>query len=198
MTWDDSVRFMPWVGESYEKGMQIPHREHGVKVLIIGESHYNDGTHDDNGKRTFTQDVVSNYLDRGGLGWRPSKFWTVLGRTIAGRANYDRHTFWNSVAYYVFVQDFAGDRPRQRPTDCMWRDSYKAFREVLEKLAPEKVIVLGNKVWSHVRQVEPTAENGVVMLNSVTCGVMNLIHPSSFGYRSDDHYPKVSTFLEVK
>lgn len=131
----------------------------------------------------------------GGWGWRPSKFWTILGRTVAGRNNYDRHTFWNSIAYYILVQDFAGDGPRQRPTDKQWKNSYSAFPEIIEKLSPEKVIVLGDKLWSHAMQAEPTVADGMVKFNSVTSEVMHLIHPSSYGFRSDDHYPKVSVFL---
>lgn len=196
MFWSSHIRFLPWVGGSFEHGLSLVDQGEHVKVLIVGESHYLDGSHDDNGEKTFTNDVVRNYLTpKGQQSWKPSKFWTVLGRTIAGRDTYSRIQFWNEIAYYVFVQDFAGDGPRQRPTDQMWKDSYPQFSEVIEKLAPQKVIILGDATWRHVNDAIPGANTGVLKVDDFTCEVTHVPHLSSYGFRSDDHYPDIFSFI---
>jgi hypothetical protein len=191
MNWSNNIRFWPRVGKNYQQGFEISGNGM-VRLLVVGESHYKDGSHDDNGERTFTQDVVANYLTpKKERGWRPSKFWTVLGRTIAGRDNYIPAKFWNEISYYVFVQDFAGDGPRQRPTPQMWEDSYEPFLEVIEKLAPQKVIVLGSQLSSHVQEAVNIQGNGI----GLAANIMGIRHPSSWGFRSDDYYPRVTEFL---
>ncbi len=200
MNWNNHIRFCPWIGKDYQQGFEVRSYGKRLRVLVVGESHYKDGSHDDNGDRTFTQDVVANYLaPRKERGWQPSKFWTVLGRTIAGRDSYDPPKFWNEISYYVFVQDFAGDGPRQRPTPQMWDISYPPFLEIIEKLVPQKVIVVGKELWSHVQKLEPSANQGILSIKrdgiATTIDVTHIIHPSSFGFKSDDHYPAVTRFL---
>lgn len=193
MDWSDKIRFIPWVGNDYHQGFIKDNSGSGkrIKLLIVGESHYKDGSHDDGGNKTFTQDVVKNYLTpKRQRGWRPSKFWTVLGRTIAGRENYNPTKFWSKIAFYNFVQDFAGDGPRQRPSDQAWADSYICFNDVLDKLAPEKIIFLGVKLWGHVQKVVPTINE-----EGTSSTFFHIPHPSSYGFRSDNYHPLVSNFL---
>jgi hypothetical protein len=87
---------------------------------------------------------------------RRHRFFTTIQKLVEdvprGRwvRNDQREAFWNSVAFYNFVQSFVGAQPRCRPTSEMWDAAAKPFLEVLGKLQPQILIVLGSELRSHL------------------------------------------------
>lgn len=100
----DCVRFLPWVGESYQA------RSLDSKILVIGESHYGRAPGLD---CNFTRDVLQKHLS----GEQRLRFFTNIARAITGEANADlnQREFWKSVAFCNYVQESV-EEARSRPT----------------------------------------------------------------------------------
>jgi hypothetical protein len=129
-----SVNFHPWEGENY--------RSSKPRLLVVGESHY-DWKGRLEPEQKVTIEVVRHFMDK------PSRFFTNIVATCAGElpSGETRRKFWHSVAFYNYVQQFAGDAPRMRPNYQMWQQSEDAFRLVLKHLAPDLILVLGKQNW---------------------------------------------------
>jgi hypothetical protein len=138
----------PWVGENYENPRILPYR-----TLIVGESNYTDNPNQ------FTPHIVINCVGDDLTGDDPSgfgRFATKLRRIIFGvEHDMGPACFWPHVAFYNFVQYLVGDAARQRPTQEMWRASVPAFGQVIEKLNPERILVLGLENWRNLLQSVP-------------------------------------------
>lgn len=103
----------------------------------------------DQGER-LTQWVIERHIRREG---KQYAFWTKIGRTLAGSA-YDaaatREAFWHSVAFYSFIQTFAGTAPRQSPDPEDFRASWPAFQQTVQALAPDVIVGLGTGLWDQL------------------------------------------------
>jgi len=81
-------------------------------------------------------------------------------------SNTQRREFWNSVAYYNYLQEFL-QGSRVAPPAGVWQRSEKAFTEVLEVLAPDLIICFSLRNGNRVRS----------LAGNVPVAVVN--HPSS-------------------
>ncbi len=124
------VKFFPWVGSEYESGYR------NRKFLILGESEYQRPGYQ------LEPDLVT-LLIKG----EKYRFYRKVYRSISDGMNEDFVAFWKSVAFYNFVQEAVGTGPRQRPSSEMWVRSEAPFRLVLKRLAPDRVLVLGQALW---------------------------------------------------
>ena len=133
------VRFRPWVGDQYGRLSRWE-----LSVLLLGESHYDEGF--GQGEH-LTEFVVRRHVRREG---KQYPFWTKIAKTFVGpmyESAADRRSFWQSVAFYNYVQEFAGTGPRQRPTPRQFRSAWLPFSEVVGELRPDVVVVLGFGLW---------------------------------------------------
>lgn len=134
------VCFLPWVGGDYSTAAQ--------RLLILGEAHYSKDapTHD------FTQKLTSGYVN----GKMTHPFWTQVARTVSGQPISRAHcnAFWQTVAFYNFIQEFAGPTSRVRPTQRMWESARKPFLHVLSDLDPHVCLVLGKSLWDNLPRAE--------------------------------------------
>jgi len=124
------VNFSPCVGSKY--------RESELKLLILGESHYGKGGAEDLSEITVAA-----------VGEGKHRFFASVRRLLDGGED-----FWEEVAFYNYVQELAGCRARQRPTDEMWACSHAAFGLVLRKLQPDRILVLGKTTWLNMADEE--------------------------------------------
>lgn len=142
----NNVKFLPWVGEHYEAS------RYGVRVLVLGESHY--GTEDDFGPG-FTQKVIRNCAFKPGF-----RFFTMISNLLRGATGTateaERRNAWQHVAFYNYIQAFVGDAGRIRPTRTMWKNAEPAFKEVVAELRPDVIIVLGYGIWKHLPELPVT------------------------------------------
>ncbi len=67
----EHLRFEPYKGDLYDTGY-----DHGVRLLVLGESHY--------AKRDRGADMTLHFLRRHIAGTQRAAFWTKLERAIAG------------------------------------------------------------------------------------------------------------------
>ncbi len=141
------IRFLPWVGKNYGE-------PNYPSLLIVGESHY-DWTDRAQPEADITRTVVQEWAIE-----KRSPFFRKIVAICRGELPKDLETqreFWDSVAFYNYVQEFAGDGPRQRPNLGMWPRSEEAFRTVLDKLHPKLILVLGRQNWENMPKREGSA-----------------------------------------
>ncbi|MHA2811633.1 hypothetical protein [Vibrio campbellii] len=157
-----NIKFKPWVGSNYTTN------NFGARILILGESHY--GSPEDE-YEDYTIDVVKMWGQENRLA-----FFTKIAKTLL---NYDssdylneheRYALWENVSFYNYVQAIVGEDARIRPTGEMWQKSEVAFREVIERLDPQIIIVLGKELSDNLPVIPEDIE------------VCFLTHPSSCGY----------------
>lgn len=142
-----NIKFLPWVGNHYSDGFA------GIKTLILGESHYQwDCKRNINNWREVTQQLVQEQTD----GKYTKAFWTKTAMTFLGHipSLADKKSFWDSVSFYNYVQESAGNGPRIAPANGSWNSSIDAFKEVLEFLKPNFILVLGVRSWRRLPDLE--------------------------------------------
>jgi hypothetical protein len=163
--------FDPWIGQHYSTvGLN------GLRILILGEAHYGEpGEEDPN----FTKVIVKKCAQD-----ERFRFFTVTQKIVSGVTGYItdemRKRFWEYVAFYNFIQEFPGSKPRIRPTDKMWSEAKEPYAQTLDELKPDVVIVLGSGLAGRLPKIE----------NSIAFCYIH--HPASCGFN------QVSAIIEVK
>ncbi len=136
------VTFQPWRGKGYCEGKP--------RLMILGESHY-DWSDRTDPEHSVTTTVVKLW----GIEKR-SSFFTKIAALCTGEIPRDaeaRRDFWESVAFYNYIQVFVGDAPRKRPDSSMRPRSEQAFRTVLAELRPQIILVLGRQNWENMPEL---------------------------------------------
>ena len=188
----EHLRFEPYKGNVYDAGY-----ERGVKLLVLGESHYG---------KDRGADMTLYFLRRHIDGTEPAAFWTKLERAITGCTpeDVDPPAFWSRVAFANIIQNVLRDRetrpgPRDRAT------VEPAFLELVDRLAPDLVIMFATGAWSELPQ-EPTMVPNLISPNK-ECSVIyprrgsgrtltgSLHHPSSRGWKADEWHPYIRRLL---
>ncbi|RFU44746.1 hypothetical protein [Paraburkholderia sp. DHOC27] len=134
--YSDEVRYYPWVGDHYSKQQQ--------RWLVLGESSY---------ELQLTETHAVTHMIRAHCGDSTSTFETgryrvcaAAERLITGCEDPAPVHFWQTVAFYNYVRDsMAG--AKARPTTLQFRQSLAAFNEVVCRLRPTVVLVLGIRLW---------------------------------------------------
>jgi hypothetical protein len=174
---ETSRTFDPWVGSRYaSEGIR------GVRLLILGESH-----HCETGPEypAFTADIVRR-LGQGQQ--KPFRFFTVTQRLVTGGrgslSKASREDFWERVAFYNFVQSFL-PKSRRKPTEAMWLAAREPLLRTLTDLAPEAVLILGDRLSRNLPKLPPNIESRAVP------------HPASSKLRYAEWQPVVQKMLDV-
>lgn len=147
-----SVFFEPWVGKDYGGTNSIFKQ----KVLILGDSHYC-GTCDSCGERSahlectgFTIQIVRDYLNpERKPKWK--KTYTTFLNSVFGKSTSidERERFFDSVAFYNFLQVSAGEDPQSANAyDYNEQRHHDAFFEMLSYVLPDTIVVWGDRVWN--------------------------------------------------
>jgi hypothetical protein len=134
-----NVCFQPWVGKNYKK--RTP------RLLVVGMSHYDwDG-------RNVPKYFVTNEVVQGRMsGEYTSQFCTNIVATCKGRIPNDeeKEQFWQSVAFYNYIQEFVGTSPRKKHAYVVGHFAssrlyaYRFFFGVVARLRP--VLILAARV----------------------------------------------------
>ena len=138
--------FDPWIGPNYEsQGL------HGLKIFFLGEAHYGKPHEKSKG---MTKRVVEDCGLIGGFA-----FFTKVAKTGLFKysgdvlTNIERRNFWNSIAFYNYIQDFPSDGPRVPPTKEMWVDAAAPFLGALKELKPDLVVILGKELGRQITEM---------------------------------------------
>lgn len=148
-TWK-CVHFEPWIGRNYASSPL------GLRLLVLGDSHYDAEGHNINQDHLLTRTLIDEQIS--GIGSKP--FMTKLQTLISGRALTtweEREEFWHGLAFSNYVQESVGNRSNSIPTTAMFDEAKPAFLEILDRIRPELVLVLGtSRLWPNL----PGREDG--------------------------------------
>lgn len=137
------ANFKPFIGENYFNS------NYGVRVLVLGESHYGDIGDE---SEDYTKMVVNNHAYTPGLPFF-SRVTKLLRLSQENPTDAERYETWQQVAFYNFVQEFVGIEGRIRPTAQMWNDAIPMFLDVASDLKPDVIVVLGHELWEKSPQL---------------------------------------------
>lgn len=169
--------FRPWIGPSYRSPGFCGHR-----ILILGESHY--GMPEEEAP-SFTIECIEDMAKAE----RGHGFFTKTAKLFLEResgvplSQSERSTFWDSVAFFNYVQSFPSTTARRRPTPAMWQLASTVFPLVMRELQPSFVLVLGKALSQNLPKIEEKAI------------FFHVPHPSSFGFRPQEWRPHVLSAL---
>lgn len=148
--WPSEIGFVPFIGSNYEQGFD------GVRVLLLGESHYwkdSDGPQPTSGAlRGLTREVFNDCEIDGGQGRAWGTFFRRLDSIAANRevpTDAEAALGWRHLAFANFVQSLVDGGPRNRPRGGQWKDAKRTFPTLLGLLRPDAVFVLGSQLWSN-------------------------------------------------
>jgi hypothetical protein len=193
LKYSDNVKFQPWQGEKYGDNSRF-----GIGILILGESHYGNTGEE---RANITKEYINNE-------WSHA-FWTEIGSMVmnANKEEFERHEFWEHVAFYNYVQSFAGTGPRQSPTSKQFQDSEQAFVEVLENLKPKLILVMGKRLWGNAanfgRKGEPIVSEKKISntwlypFRGGEAFTVCINHPASFGFVASHWTPIVQKSIQI-
>jgi hypothetical protein len=190
-----SVNFKPWVGKHYNR----PECLFGVKLMILGESHYSREEPSDKDaprfapkhgdlhnpkKKAEEKATTIRVIKKFGIGHPENQGRTftkiaklVLNRRVGQLTEAERSDVWQHLVFYNFVQEYVGKEARVRPTSQMWAKGVEPLLSVLRKYDPELILVLGNELKDNVKL---TLDDYEGKSNATVCYVR---HPAtSFSY----------------
>jgi hypothetical protein len=147
MEWiDTKVQFEPWCGDQYEAGIS------GLRVLILGESHYHLCDEDKECDEEETRVLRHRSLTRDTVKfWKDHPHSSPVSYRVPGLFGMNKDRFWNSVIFYNYLQTFAGPGAKHRPKEEQWDDgSAEAFQSVLDTFQPDRILVLGMDTWRNL------------------------------------------------
>lgn len=142
------VRFQPYIGEFYNDS------RYGIRLLVLGESHYDD---DYSAGSDFTSYVVDQNAFVAGTSFF-TKLTKLLKGTDADLTEEDRVEAWKHIAFYNYVQEIVGDTARISPTTEMWEAAREPFEEVVNRLKPNVILVLGVNLWNQMYNLPPECQ----------------------------------------
>lgn len=148
--WSEAVYFTPFVGDDYERGLID-----GTRVLLLGESHYGTPSHEQGSGADCTQYNFGDYTNDNCDFDKERQFFRKLPRIVARNEHVtqmESAAAWRRIAYANFVQEFVGGHARMRPKRDQWKRGQAALTELVEKLRPDVVLVLGAQLWNHVNE----------------------------------------------
>lgn len=185
--YSDHVRFLPWVGASYEKAPW------GHRTLIVGESHY--GTRAESTDREFSRKLLRRVAD----GTWSHRFFRNTERLFDGvpaigpsSPEVATPRFWDAVSFYNYLPTML-TAPKDRPSTEGWSKAREPFQEIIQVLRPQVVLFVCKRVFLAVAAgavpAPPLATNAgtrdAIWLKHVDGGALGsyVLHPSYRGYR---------------
>jgi hypothetical protein len=154
---NSQIVFEPWHSDAfYKQGIE------GRKILVLGESLYHSCEKDLVCRESMSNAFKSIYhrglTQKVVMSWRDWKGRSPLSCRVPQLFRESKGEFWNRVVFYNYLQDFAGEEARDRPNDALWANDERnaaAFQEVLDHFEPDRILVLGKKLWTNLPSKSP-------------------------------------------
>ena len=156
------IRFKPWVGDKYAIGIVgydadgkiIYGTENhiGKKVLVLGESHYC-ANPEAEATPFLTINIIADLLNPDSEWEAYKNTYTKFIKSLIGCEEYltpqEKEKAWQHIVFYNYVQTPMSGA-RVAPTAEEFKNSEKAFFEVLQTYKPDVVIAWGNRLYNNL------------------------------------------------
>jgi hypothetical protein len=183
------IFFQPWVGKEYDNSKR--------KILILGESHYNDVPETED----FTKTVVERYVSGN---WN-HRFFTSISRVISGlsawETRFKRAEIWSPLSFYNYIQQYVAKDSRLGYCPNKVAKYHDAFEELLETYSPDFILVFSKRLWNDMLEGEPMEVHsaGIPLRKykhskGFSIGVQ-FNHPSGRGFNTHETYHKLQVLL---
>lgn len=154
------------------------------RLLLLGESAY---SWVEDSEVIHPSPRHAAELVEGALGAFPCRlpFVDKLSRAITGYETPDRAMIefaWAKVAFTNYIAESVGHGARVRPGAEMWKRAEARFKQLLHRLEPANIIVLGKTLWSEMPdpQIHLTDDvQGYLLSNGNLAMCWVLDHPSA-------------------
>lgn len=203
--WPAEIGFLPVIGSQYEAGVE------GLRVLLLGESHYADARHMNkpaerlrNYTRAVFRGVDRPIANRGSWGPFFRGCDVLVSRNVRPTPKQAAEG-WRRVAFANLVQSFVGDQARMRPEVDHWGRAKQAFQIYLDLLKPDVVLCLGSELFQstpdtgekleHPIQAPRSHRNVWAMRREGGVSYMSWVYHPSWPNDSADTYVKVFNAL---
>lgn len=212
------VKFLPFVGDSYEYGISFDEegklvlgtKEKPVKkVLVLGEYHCCDEEISEEDMNSFTRDVVSLYMEASSNGDKSPwmKTFSKFERAFYNHVTEPNETknFWEHVMFYNYLQvPLQGSRMAGAEED--YEEAVKPFLKVLQTYEPDYIIVWGKRLYERLPEEsgskgiyvnEIGMDTWIYLMDGMSVNVLPTYHPSVGFSWSFWHKVIVSFFYSV-
>lgn len=193
------VWYEPWIGPAYSS-----HGLSGIRVLLLGESHYLSPGDEKYDQTDLTTGIIEGVRE----GTRQLRFYTTVARlieSVATDASDGEHSIWDRVAFANLIPGRVADRAGVRPSSEKWGHGLQNLPRLLDATTPHAVLVLGIQMWRWIEQWLPAdwerwREGGQAIGASGRWSAGQALvmartrHPSR-GFSVDKHRPLVAELL---
>jgi hypothetical protein len=143
----ENFGFRPWIGSDYENGFNRK------KILILGESHYCCNPGECDGCIDQTNEIIKKQIDESRDDFESNRFYTKLAKLFLGKvvgqhiSLDEKISFWNSVAFYNYIQMSVGNNAGIAPTEEMFEKSWESFQRLIEEIKPDFILIVSQRLW---------------------------------------------------
>ena len=180
--------YLPWIGPNYGKS------ELG-KLLIIGDSHYFNNDEPEN-LADFTKAQIAELDDIS------SNFHNRIIQIFVHQKHSD---FWQKVAFANGIQS-AFTSANQVPTKAEKDRAELAFKEYLNSVKPDKVVVFSSRLWehffnktgwgTHLGKIDDRWNIRELDYDGGKCTALGIYHPSAHGFQTANFKDVIQRFLK--
>lgn len=213
------IHFQPWIPENYEKGY-----ENYGKLLILGESHYDDTEDAKEDQQDNTEELNENSVTADVPVDNPSEFTTAVVKHFLEENvdiaffrnlgllfnNENKYDVWRNVAFANGIQVALSDSNAQ-PSAEEIQTVKKAFWLLIDHLQPDKILICSKRMWNnwmddgnkrgmYLRNIEENGKKSTIWkykLENKVCHAMGINHPSKY-FSHLNWKPIVFKFLSEK
>lgn len=202
---ENHIKIAPYVGEKYENGFKLNANNEiifgdsnclGYKILFLNEIIYTD--HEDL-NYSYINDLFKDYFQHPSV----SSFRTLntVSRTLCKEMDPKAlKEVWKHLVFYNYIQEHVSDRcPGSKISDEYYKNSEKAFWEILKIYTPDIIICSGRRLYDklpiqngaqgpdiEIQGGEYDAETWIYRIGNKKIITIPITSPSSFSYISNN------------
>lgn len=134
----ENLKWLPFVGDRY---LKMP-KEH--QMLVVGESHYNDGKEGSKEKMENNIDWTRSMIQENAIeeiDWN-TKIFPDFHKAMFSDNEFSKDGFWNKVCYYNFIQR-SMSTISERPSYDEFSNNWNTFFDLVNILKPKTCVFIG-------------------------------------------------------
>lgn len=177
---------LPWVGPNFDSPSNFVN---GLRILVVGESHYGTGAKVGTAVPDLTNEVVTKYQSgEWSIPLLTKTISVITGRPASEMGYRWVREAWNDLAFYNYIPVLVAEGPRAFESS-LWSLGGAEFESVLADLKPDMIIALGYRLWDNAlhRHSAKDSDASTAHSSAIKCGereipTLRIMHPSAPGF----------------